>query len=124
MPVIHKLVIPGRLPGLNDYINAERGNRYKAAKLKGQIDYMVCMEAKRQLKGVRIEKPVIMHYLWVEKDRRRDKSNVAFGKKFIEDSLIKAGIILDDGWCQVEGFTDDFKVDKVYPRIEIEIVEV
>lgn len=30
----YKLTIPGRLPGLNELIEAERSNRYKGAQLK------------------------------------------------------------------------------------------
>ena len=30
----YKLTIPGRLPGLNELIDAERSNRYKGAQLK------------------------------------------------------------------------------------------
>ena len=30
----YKLTIPGRLPGLNELIEAERANRYKGAQLK------------------------------------------------------------------------------------------
>ena len=33
-PMQYKLTIPGRLPGLNELIEAERANRYKGAQLK------------------------------------------------------------------------------------------
>ena len=33
----YKLTLPGPLPGLNEYINAERGNRYTAASMKVNI---------------------------------------------------------------------------------------
>ena len=65
-----------------------------------------------------------MHYVWVEPNRNRDKDNVAFAKKFVQDGLVKAGVLVNDGWAQVEGFTDNFVVDKHHPRVEIELVEV
>lgn len=39
----HKIIIPGTLPGLNDYIDAERSNKYQAAKLKRQTEEMIVM---------------------------------------------------------------------------------
>ena len=41
----------------------------------------------------------------------------------IQDSLVKEGIIANDGWDYVKEFYDRFYVDKQYPRIEVEIVE-
>ena len=32
-----RLTIPGQLPGLNEYIDAERGNKYKAATMKKKL---------------------------------------------------------------------------------------
>ena len=53
--------------------------------------------------------------------RRRDLDNVAFAKKFIQDSLVHAGVLVNDGWNQIEGFTDDFAVDPKNPRVEVTI---
>ena len=36
--VEYLLIIPGKLPNLNDYIIAERANKYKGAKLKGESE--------------------------------------------------------------------------------------
>lgn len=67
----YKLTIPGRLPGLNELIDAERSNRYKGAQLKKDDERRICAEIRRQLHGVHIRRPVVMLYLWVEPDRRR-----------------------------------------------------
>ena len=118
-------MIPGRLPGLNEYIAAERTSRYKAAGMKRRAEAQVAWAAKAQLGGVRFQKPVRMRYTWYEKDRRRDKDNVSgFGRKMIQDALVKAGILKNDGWAQVDGFSDDFDVDARNPRIEVELMEV
>lgn len=117
------LTIPGQLPGANDYIAAERANRHKAAKMKRDAQSYIAWYIKRDLRGVRIKRPVVLSYTWGEKDRRRDKDNIAFAKKFIQDALVQQGVILDDGWGEIQGFSDDFKVDKTRARIEVRIHE-
>lgn len=118
-----KVVIPFVLPGLNDYIRELDKNRHKGAKLKKDCQNAVRMALKRQIKR-RLKEPVTMYYTWVEKDRRRDKDNVsAFGRKIIQDALVCMGALQNDGWSNVEGFSDSFRVDKKRPRIEIEIEE-
>lgn len=119
-----KLVIPIAFPGLNDYINAERTHRQKAAKMKKQYQdaVMLCIRSQRL---PTFDGPVYMYYSWVEKDRRRDKDNVAaFGRKVIQDALVRAGVIKNDGWANITGFSDAFVVDKDRPRAEVEMVAV
>lgn len=121
-----KLVIPGRLPGLNEYIAAERTNRYRAAAMKRDAERLVLLHTKKCLRKWRqTGRPVLMRYTWYEKDRRRDMDNIsAYGRKVIQDALVKGGYLKGDGWQHVIGFTDSFAVDKKNPRIEVEIVEV
>lgn len=118
-----KLVIPFTLPGLNDLISAERQHRQKAAKLKREHQRAVELCIRSQLRRP-LREPVTMHYLWVEKDRRRDKDNVSsFGRKIIQDALVAVHALQNDGWANIEGFTDTFSADKKRPRIEIIIEE-
>lgn len=119
-----RLIIPGQLPGANDYIDACRYNKHLANKMKHQADSAVMWAAKTQLRGVRFDRQVIMHYKWVEPNRHRDKDNIAFAKKFVQDALVRAGVIKNDGWAQIKGFSDDFDVDCKRPRVEVEILEV
>ena len=119
-----KLVIKGRLPGLNDLISAERTNRYRAAKLKRDAEELVLWSAKASLRG-KIPTPTIMHYLWLEPNRKRDKDNISsFGRKVIQDALVKGGYLKNDGWNDIQGFTDEFGVDAKNPRIEVIFEEV
>lgn len=119
-----KLVIPRTLPGLNEYITAERTSKYKGAAMKRTSQQMVITCAKQQLRGFRPER-VIMRYKFYERDRRRDKDNIAsFARKVIQDGLVAAGVLKNDGWSEIEGYTDEFFVDKKRPRIEVEIEEV
>ena len=118
-----RVTIPFALPGLNEYIEAERTHRQKGAALKRSAQRSVELALKRQIRGP-LKEPVMMHYTWVEKDRRRDKDNVSsFGRKVIQDALVHMRALNNDGWCNVEGFSDAFQTDKKRPRIEIEIEE-
>ena len=114
-------VIPGRLPGANDYIAANRTNRYGAAKIKKDVEEPIMWCVARMPK---ITKPVIIHLNWIEPNARRDLDNIAFGKKFIMDALQKAGVLPNDNRNYVRGFTDSFAIDKENPRIEMRIEEV
>ena len=46
-----KIVIPFTLPGLNDYIAAERVHRQKAAKMKRYWQEAVILAVRRQIRG-------------------------------------------------------------------------
>lgn len=120
----YKLIIPGKLHNLNDYISAERSNRYVGAQLKKADQNIIIHYAKKQLKGINIEKPVFMEYTWYEANRQRDKDNISsFGRKVIQDGLVRAHVLRGDGWNHVVGFSDRFLIDKENPRIEVLIKE-
>lgn len=119
-----KLVIPITFPGLNDYINAERTHRQKAAKMKKEYQdaVMLCIRGQRL---PTFDGPVYMYYTWVEKDRRRDKDNVAaFGRKVIQDALTRSGVLKNDGWANIVGFSDAFAINKETPRVEVILVDM
>lgn len=118
------LVIHGRLPGLNELIDAERTHRQAGAKVKRDAERYIRMYIRQQLHGYKPKTPVSLYYYYYEPNKRRDKDNVAaFAHKVIQDSLVKEGIIANDGWDYVEDFFDRFYVDCKFPRIEVEIVE-
>lgn len=119
------LTIPGTLNNLNDYIAAERTNRHKGAKMKVDNGNIVAVAIIQCLRGVRIDKPVFMEYLWVEPNKRRDKDNISsFGRKVIQDALVYTRVLRNDGWKYIDGFSDRFEVDKNNPHIEVKIIEV
>lgn len=120
----YTFTIQGQLPGLNEYIEAERTSKYLAADMKANIEEVIGWEIKAQLRGLVITKPVFIHYHWVEPNRKRDKSNIAFAKKFIEDALVTMGVLKNDGWKQIDCFTDSFDVDRDNPRVKVTIEEV
>lgn len=81
-------------------------------------------QARSHLKRWKTNKLVFLIFRWVEKDKRRDKDNIAFAKKFIQDALVKMGTIPGDGWKDVIGFIDLFDIDKKNPGVEVFILEV
>ncbi len=119
-----RLVLPMTLPGLNDYITAERSHRQSGASMKRKWQGDVALVMRRQLRRP-LREPVIMRYTWVEKNQRRDKDNISsFGRKIIQDALVKdLKALRNDGWANINSFSDRFMVDKSQPRIELEIVE-
>lgn len=120
---MEKFVILGTLPGLNDYISSERSSRFKAASMKKKCETVV-MHSARSLGKWRAKSPVYMVYNWYEPNRRRDKDNIcAFGRKVIQDALVRAKFLKNDGWKDISGFEDKFYVDQKNPRIVVEIYE-
>lgn len=119
-----KLIVPGRLPGLNNLIEAERRNKYAGAKMKRDAEAVVRFAIRKQFRGFKPKPPVILRYRFFEPDRRRDKDNISgFAHKVIQDALVREGILKNDGWAYVEGFSDAFEVDSKHPRIELEVEE-
>ena len=102
---MYKITIPGKLPSLNQYIQACRTNAYKGNQLK-QVEQRTCeVYIKNALRGRRIYRPVKIYYKWYEKDTRRDLDNISsMGRKIIQDALVATGAIANDGWKQIVGF--------------------
>ncbi|MEK8128375.1 Holliday junction resolvase [Paenibacillus filicis] len=117
-----KLIIPGTLPGTNEILNASNNNRHVYNELKRNYTHLVAICAK-QAKLPELP-PADYTITWYCPDRRKDKDNVMGGQKFIFDGLVQAGRLQNDGWNDIGDITHRFRVDKVAPRIEIEITEV
>lgn len=117
---IYAAMVPVKLPGLNDYIRACRGNKYRANALKNNVERTIAF----YLRPLPVFKgPVRIRFTWYEKDRRRDLDNVAFGKKFILDALVKDGHLPDDNRRYVVAFSDDFKMADAC-GVFVEITEI
>ena len=121
----YRLTIPGRLPGLNEYTAANRTNPYKGSKMKKDAEETIIWQIRQQLHGVHIAKPVILKYEFWEPNKKRDLDNISsFAHKTIQDSLVKTGVLVNDGWENITGYLDQFYCDKGNPRIEVTIMEV
>lgn len=114
-----KIVIPGTLPGLNEYVRANRANARKGSRMSRDA-HMLCKLGMIKVRDCRIDKIKIV-FRWIEPNRRRDKDNISFAKKFILDSLQEAGIIKNDGWDEIISFRDEFYLDRKNPRVEVYI---
>lgn len=114
----YKLTIQGSLPGLNDYIHALSLNRYAGGRLKKDTDEIISSEIMVQ-KLPYIQEPVYLIFRWYEKNKKRDKDNIASAKKFICDALKKSHVIGNDTWNLISGFSDEFYLDKDNPRVEV-----
>ena len=115
------LYIEYRLPTLNEYINAERSNRYAGAVMKKKAEATIALFIKNdRLKPVTV--PVTLIYNWRMKNRRCDKDNISFAQKFIQDALVRCGILQNDGWNNIQGFSHDFEVNK-QEGVSVEILE-
>jgi Holliday junction resolvase RusA-like endonuclease len=117
-----KFTVKTRLPGLNEYINACRHNKYKGNELKQNTDSLIGWHI-RAAKLKKIDKPVKIKFIWHEKSYRRDPDNIASAKKYILDALQKQGILQNDNLKWIKGFQDEFEVgDKDYIEIIFEEV--
>lgn len=117
---MYHVEIPLKLPSANDYILACRSNKYAGAKMKSSIQQHIMY----YLRGLpKFDKPVKIHFLWVEGNKRRDLDNVCFGKKFVLDALVSGGYLKDDNRKMVTAFTDDFMYGKEF-KVILDIEEV
>ncbi len=101
------LWIPGKLPGLNEVIDAAhkvygygkaRSSEYR--KMKRAWGERVQVYARQQ--GFRPVESACFVYLCVETARTRDPSNVVAGAmKLIEDGLQDAELLTNDGWKNI-----------------------
>ena len=113
-----KLVIPGEMPDLNQIIKYSKQHWSTYSKLKRKYTDLVFLIGRRYGK---IDGQAYITFRWYCKDKRKDPDNIAAGKKFILDGLVKAGVFEDDTWKQIKGFRDEFYLDPKEPRIEVEI---
>ena len=131
----YKFTIPTKAkktPSLNDYIKSERvrirtrGGKFltKGAVMKSEWQQAIAVYILNELRGKKVEKPVVIHYQYYEENARRDIGNIhAPVQKFVEDALQDCGVIPNDNQKWVVGFTARFAIDKENPRIEVTLEE-
>ena len=122
MKPINKIVIPLKgIPTLNEHDNENRGNRFGGAKMKKNATHICKVYVKDAMnKGFKLEKlPANLRFTWYAKNKRKDKDNIDFAKKYIFDGMVDAGLIDNDGWKQIGDWLETFEVDKDFERVEI-----
>ena len=110
--------IPYKFPSLNEYTKACRAGWQAGAGMKKKVQ----KDISQFIDSMPVfEKPVRIHFLWVEENQRRDYDNIAFAKKFILDAMQEQKKLKNDNRKFVIGFSDDFEIGdhaKVVLRIE------
>ena len=97
---------------LNEYIDAEREDKYKASNIKKKQTRNVCLIA-RSKKFVLPSNTVFdVHFTWFKPNNRKDHDNICFAKKFILDGVVEAQSIKNDNPKFIGDFSDKFRVDK------------
>lgn len=128
MNMEYHFTVKGTLPGLNDYLKAERSFSKKHScgnDMKQQYQMVISNAIRTQLKRLEIKNPVRIEYRFYEPNRKRDLDNIAgVAHKFIQDALVKCKVLENDGWNNITGFSDHFYIDRQNPRIDVTIIEV
>lgn len=119
-PLKATLIIPGRLPSLNEYIAACNrawfiGQGFKNKQMK-MISAWI-MYCKIPI----FTQPVRMTFRWFERDCRRDRDNIRSAEKYVMDALKHRMRIKNDTQKWVLDSTHEIAVDKNNPRVEVVI---
>ena len=119
--IIAEFFIPGEFSGLNEYTNDNRAHWSKGASAKKQETLRVQYELNNVRTIPEENFPLIIEFHWRSMDKKHDPDNICFAKKFILDGMVKARIITNDGWEQIAGFMDTFRVDTKSPGVIVVI---
>lgn len=116
-----KLIIPGIPPSINTWRNMYH---HEEAKQKKEWEQIVGWEVLRQKvkPSQPIRKSVTTYTYYFPTKHRRDPSR--YSPIWIEDGLVKAGVLEDDSFDHIELKIAFGGVDKKNPRVEIEIREL
>ena len=121
----HRITIPGRFPSLNQYIEACRQHKIKANRMKRDSQNEIIENIYAQAGKLKIHNKIELCYTFYEPNKKRDLDNISgYFHKVFQDALVDAGVILNDNWHYIIGYSDRFYVDNKNPRIEVEIQEV
>lgn len=126
----YSVIVKGFDSGLNELLEG----KFYDCRTKTYVNVVkkkndqICLNALRlspDFRKLKIKNPVVIHYLFYCKNKKRDRMNVgsAFDKSF-QDALQKYGTLENDGWNDVLGTTMDFRIDKDNPRVIVCVEEV
>ncbi len=126
--MVHNVTILGQLKGMNELLAGrmfnQRMKRYVNF-VKRHNDEQCVFFIRQQLNGVKITRPITIHYDFYCQDKRHDRMNIASATdKSFQDALQKCGVIKNDGWDDVINCTFNFYIDRENPRTEVTITEI
>lgn len=113
-----KIEIEGSLPTLNQYVNAERTNRFIAAKIKKTATERV---AYRVRGAEKITTLADFTFTWYVPNKRSDPDNIAFAAKFVMDGLVQAEVLPNDSMRYVRSICHFYEIGT--PKVVVEIEE-
>ena len=119
-PVSQQFFVPGLLPGQNTFMGNGTHWKYGSAKRlwMGFIRRAIHHAKLTPMQRVQIA------WEWRERNRMRDPDNfTGINKKFILDTLVEVGILPDDGWDEIAGWTDRWHVDASNPGVLVTLTE-
>lgn len=110
-----RIWVPHKFPSLNEYINAERRNRFLGAKMKKEWTELVTniiIEARGSTAEYVAVFPIGIKFIVHEQNTRRDIDNVSsMVSKFCLDGMVRANVLPDDSQKYVNKIECDLVVD-------------
>jgi len=98
------LTLMGQLPRINEF--AGRATRWNYSKLKKQTELMIMTEViKQKIKPMNF---AYFSFIWFEPNRSFNPDNIMSSQKYVLDSLVRVGILKNDGWSEVLGLSHSF----------------
>ena len=115
-----QIIIDYRFTSHNDYIAAERTNKYICAEIKKRETEVARISALNQ-DGSKLVYPVEISCTWFRTDARTDPDNIEFAIKFILDGLVKARFLMNDNWNCIKKISHEFELsDRDYVIVNVE----
>lgn len=115
--------IDGPVPGMNEIVAAAKGFKGRGfGYSKMKKEWTAKAKNAALAAGLHPVPAARFEFHWSELRRQRDPDNFSSAKKFLLDGFVEAGIIANDGWSEVIGFTDTWRVDKDKPGVLVTLV--
>ena len=122
--------IEGKLPSLNEYLEACGENPKRGIAMKNESKKIVVGQIRSYLPHLRVSKPIVIHYVFYEpwpsgNAKLRDYDNIfSYASKVVQDAMKQTKIIQDDGPKYIRNFSHAFHYSKTDPHIDVYIQEL
>lgn len=119
------LIIPGKLPGMNQIISSAKNCVYNGGKNKfyqysrdkryfeDKIASLCLMQGLRRMERVKVS------VTFRERKLSRDPDNIQAGIKFILDGIVKAGVLPDDNFSVIRQISYHYKTNANLDEIKV-----
>ena len=101
--------LPSKLPTFNQFINyakqqvrnSKKYSPYNNIKRVFTRDIAILLRAQGANPIAPANFPLLYHFIWERPNRQTDPDNISAAQKIILDTLVKVGILPNDGWDEV-----------------------